>query len=615
MRRLQTIKRRKSEISDEVPAVIYVRMSTDHQRYSIANQTDAILRYAKQHNMKVIQTYADEGKSGLNIAGRKGLSSLIDDVVEGRAKFKAVLVYDVSRWGRFQDADESAYYEYKCKKAGVKIHYCAEQFNNDGSSFSTIVKNLKRAMAGEYSRELSVKIFAGQCRAIRKGFRAGGPAGYGFRRLLIDKDGNPKQILNTGEHKNIVSDKVILVPGPQEECETVRQIFHMFAFEEKTTQKITNILNRELEQSGRPAIWQHATVLNMLKNEKYIGHNVYNKKSKKLKTACVVNPREDWVRANSVFEPLVCSKIFRKAQKLIKEQKRSMSDEDMLNGLYSVYKKHGYLSGPLIDASKNIPTANAYLVRFNSLYAAYELVGFHHNARGRSEEEMLVKLKALYVKHGYLSGGLIKKSNNMPSRNAYLRHFGSLTKAYQLAGYIPGKQRLPNDVLLKKLKALFIRYGYLSEGIINKSVSTPHSNTYRKFFGSLTSAYNLIGFDPDKSKVTNEELIANLKEIYTENGYLSGPLIDESRFPYSRHVYSNRFGSMPDAYALAGYNPVKYGMPYEVMLKRLKAVYERHGYLSGKLIDASEGIPCSRTFALKFGSLRETYKLVGFTTS
>ncbi len=46
------------------------------------------------------------------------------------------------------------------------MDYCAEQFENDGSPPSTIVKSVKRAMAGEYSRELSAKVFAGQCRLI-----------------------------------------------------------------------------------------------------------------------------------------------------------------------------------------------------------------------------------------------------------------------------------------------------------------------------------------------------------------------------------------------------------------------------------------------------------------
>ncbi len=67
-------------------------------------------------------------------------------------------------WGRFHDADESAYYEYICRRAGIDVQYVAEQFENDGSPVSTIVKGVKRAMAREYSRELSTNVFAGQCR-------------------------------------------------------------------------------------------------------------------------------------------------------------------------------------------------------------------------------------------------------------------------------------------------------------------------------------------------------------------------------------------------------------------------------------------------------------------
>jgi DNA invertase Pin-like site-specific DNA recombinase len=116
------------------------------------------------------------------LGGRDALQRLIADVRAKRAEFTEILVYDVSRWGRFQDADESAYYEYLCKEAGIAVHYCAEQFENDGSLSATIIKGMKRAMAGEYSRELSVKVFAGQCRLISLGFRQGGLAGFGLRR-------------------------------------------------------------------------------------------------------------------------------------------------------------------------------------------------------------------------------------------------------------------------------------------------------------------------------------------------------------------------------------------------------------------------------------------------
>lgn len=124
-------------------AVQYVRMSTDHQQYSTQNQAAKIADYARQRNIDIVRTYADEGKSGVSITGRMALQTLIADVESGDADFKTILVYDVSRWGRFQDADESAYYEYICRRAGIAVAYCAEQFENDGSPVSTIVKGVK----------------------------------------------------------------------------------------------------------------------------------------------------------------------------------------------------------------------------------------------------------------------------------------------------------------------------------------------------------------------------------------------------------------------------------------------------------------------------------------
>lgn len=207
-----------------IRAAQYVRMSTDHQRYSTENQSDAIAAYAALHGMQIVATYADEGKSGLNICGRDALKRLIDDIDNKRADYEALLVYDVSRWGRFQDADESAFYEYQCRRAGVRVIYCAEQFENDGTPVATIVKSVKRAMAGEYSRELSSKVFAGQCRLIELGYRQGGPAGVGLRRLLVDERGEAKGVLSRGEQKSLQTDRVILVPGPPEEMDLVRRI-------------------------------------------------------------------------------------------------------------------------------------------------------------------------------------------------------------------------------------------------------------------------------------------------------------------------------------------------------------------------------------------------------
>ena|ERR1700680_434479 len=145
-------------------------MSTDLQKYSTENQLHTIRRYAEQRGFTIVRVFEDSGRSGLRMDGRDGLQSLMLEVQSGAASFQAILVYDVSRWGRFQDADEGAYHEHVCSRAGIRVHYCAEQFDNDGSIGSILLKNVKRVMAGEYSRELSVKVFAGQCHLIEEGF-------------------------------------------------------------------------------------------------------------------------------------------------------------------------------------------------------------------------------------------------------------------------------------------------------------------------------------------------------------------------------------------------------------------------------------------------------------
>ena len=123
---------------------MYVRMSSDLQKYSMRNQEEAIQEYAAAHVMTVARTYRDQAKSGVRIENRAALKQLLNDVQTGAAPFSAILVYDVSRWGRFQNTDQAAYYDYLCRMHGIEVIYVAEQFANDGSPFAAILKNLKR---------------------------------------------------------------------------------------------------------------------------------------------------------------------------------------------------------------------------------------------------------------------------------------------------------------------------------------------------------------------------------------------------------------------------------------------------------------------------------------
>jgi DNA invertase Pin-like site-specific DNA recombinase len=357
-------------------AAQYVRMSTEHQQYSTENQGDKIREYAARRNIEIVRTYADEGKSGLRIDGRQALQQLIADVQAGKADFQIILVYDVSRWGRFQDADESAYYEYICRRAGIQVVYCAEQFENDGSPVSTIVKGVKRAMAGEYSRELSAKVFAGQCRLIELGFRQGGPAGYGLRRVLIDQSGSVKGQLSRGEHKSLQTDRVILQPGPDEEVAVVNKIYRWFVEDNLLESEIADRLNAKGIQTDLGRDWTRATVREVLSNEKYIGNNVYNRRSFKLKKVRVVNQPEMWIKKEGAFEGIVPPDLFYTAQGILRARAHRYTDEELVEKLRRLFQQHGYLSGLIINEAEGMPSAAAYAHRFGSLIRAYQAVGF-----------------------------------------------------------------------------------------------------------------------------------------------------------------------------------------------------------------------------------------------
>ena len=72
---------------------------------ALSGNAETRKRYAEQRGYQIIRVFEDSGRSGLNIDGRDGLNSLMLEVQFGTADFQAILVYDVSRWGRFQDAD------------------------------------------------------------------------------------------------------------------------------------------------------------------------------------------------------------------------------------------------------------------------------------------------------------------------------------------------------------------------------------------------------------------------------------------------------------------------------------------------------------------------------
>jgi DNA invertase Pin-like site-specific DNA recombinase len=382
-------------------AAQYLRVSSDQQRHSLRIQAAEIADYAATHGYEIVQTYQDQGKSGLRLSGRAALQNLLQDVVTGAADFDAILVQDVSRWGRFQDADEAAHYEYLCREAGLEIHYCAEPFDAYPGRTGDIFKAMKRLMAAEFSRSLSHKTRASQLRWAAAGYKMGGVAGYGLRRALIDEHGQVKAILEAGQQRLLRTDRIVLVQGPPEEVATVRRIFRLFLGENRQMREIATLLNNEgiADEGGRA--WSTWTIGNVLSSPKYAGDYVFGRRRRTLDGRRIDSPAEEVRRAKRVLPPIVPHAWIEAATR--KRQKRLLflPPAEIWRRLDAHVDRHRRLSIPMIEADTDLPSWNTcrrYYGPKNCIIARLN----RHPPPDRSGKHGLVFLP------GYIDSGVVR---------------------------------------------------------------------------------------------------------------------------------------------------------------------------------------------------------------
>jgi DNA invertase Pin-like site-specific DNA recombinase len=384
-----------------VLAAQYLRMSTEHQQYSTENQAAAIAEYAATHGFVIARTYSDPARSGLWLRNRPGLRDLLRDVSAGQTPYRAILVYDVSRWGRFQDTDESAHYEFLCKSAGIPVHYCAEVFPNDGSSFASMVKSLRRIMASDYSRDLGTKVLAGQRRLAELGFKMGGTAPYGFRRMLVSAERKPKQVLEFGERKSIATDRVVFVLGPEREVECVRRIFRLFTTKQMTIRGIAHRLNREKVPYQRNEEWTRYVVARMLSNPNYVGCNVFSRSTMRLGTPRIERPRAEWIVIPNAHPTIVDEATFREAQKTFDGLTIRKTNDQILGELKELLASRGRISTKIIAKTPGMASPSTLRLRFGSMHQTYKLIGHVAHCGSRPwtwmfREELMSRIQTMF---------------------------------------------------------------------------------------------------------------------------------------------------------------------------------------------------------------------------
>jgi DNA invertase Pin-like site-specific DNA recombinase len=337
--------------------------------------------YASARGYQVVQTFRDD-RSGLDLKGRPGLRRLLAEALGPAPGFRAILVHDVSRWGRFQDLDQGAHYEFLCRKAGLVVEYCAEPFDNDGSPQANLIKQVKRSMAAEYSRQLSQRITAARRQLAAQGYFQTGTPPYGVRRMIVALDGTAVAVLEAGVIKAMGGGyRTRLIQGPPEEVETVRRIFRLFAVTGLSLPAIAARLSAEGRSAAPAKAWTSDSLRRLLRNEIYLGDYVYGRTVTRLKRPTVAAPPDSWIRASGVMAPMVSRALFDAAQAVLAGRRRRRTDAEMLQELKALLAAHGRLDTGLIDAAEHMLGACSYIARFGGLRRAYALIGYSRAGR------------------------------------------------------------------------------------------------------------------------------------------------------------------------------------------------------------------------------------------
>jgi DNA invertase Pin-like site-specific DNA recombinase len=309
-------------------AIAYYRHSAeDKQENSVLIQREHAVKFAAAHEIAIIHEEADEGESGL-LAARPAFQKLFKDWIrsESAPSFDYIFVYDVTRWGRFQDQDEAAYYEFECKRYGKEVIYISRGFSSsENKLLASLQTSIERYMAADFSRQLSSKVFFGSIKIAQSGLSVGGKPCFGYSRLLLDEKRERVQVLLPGQHKVVANQRVTFIPTEDTSTTIVREIFTLYAQTDIDLNSLANRLNFNGFKSPSNLEWDVSKIRRILTNQTYTGTLIYNKTSSRLKTPSRKNPRSDWIICENAFLEIVSRDIFSAAQRKLALSKHNLA--------------------------------------------------------------------------------------------------------------------------------------------------------------------------------------------------------------------------------------------------------------------------------------------------
>lgn len=342
---------------------IYCRLSRDDhngssESMSIANQRQFLVDYVAEKGWTLKECYIDDGYTGTNF-DRPDFKRMIQDAETG--KIDCIITKDLSRLGR--NYVKSGYYteeyfiEHNIRFIAINDGIDTANENNDIAAFHHVLNEF-------YPKQVSKKVRQVKKKNAELGKFMGSQAPYGYMKSPEDK------------HILIVDEDAAVV---------VRRLFNEFS-NGNSARMIADKLNSEgistprfyhYEKLGKENplkqeknVWGSATILQLLRNQVYIGNMVQGKRqviSFKTKKRRKISP-EDWIVVENTHTPIVDRNIWDRVQeKLSRHHKKIRRIKNNTVGLFSGIIKCSdcgmplaYMRRKLKDSEKGVYRCSRY---------------------------------------------------------------------------------------------------------------------------------------------------------------------------------------------------------------------------------------------------------------
>lgn len=171
-------------------AALYLRSSKDRHDTSPAAQRADLRKLAQARGLVIVTEFCDVVLSGKD-DDRPAFQDLLRALRDPRRGWSVLLVHDTARIARRRHL--AVIFEHEAGKHAVTVVY--RTIPDDDPITSMLLRSIMQAMDEWHSLTSRAKGLAGMAENVRRGFRAGGRAPFGYRLVHVDtgvvRDGQP----------------------------------------------------------------------------------------------------------------------------------------------------------------------------------------------------------------------------------------------------------------------------------------------------------------------------------------------------------------------------------------------------------------------------------------